>query len=79
MKNTPKCRTCSIELQKGFIPDYSHCATYQSKWVEGETGEPGSYFFVKAPGIKHVKESEGISIEAYRCPTCGLLEFYARD
>lgn len=79
MNDTPKCRTCSVELDKGFIPDYSHGAAFQSKWVEGDAEKADRMMFMKMPGIKIPKLDEGIKVDAYRCPQCGLLEFYAKD
>ena len=75
--NKPKCKTCSTDLVKGFIPDNLQSLTYHSKWYKGDAEPADTVLFMQPPGIKDVSPSEGIDINAYRCPSCGLLELYA--
>ena len=63
-------------LEEGFIPDYSHGTAFKSMWVKGDS-EEHRFLGIELEGIKPPKISEGLPIKAYRCPECGLLEFYA--
>ena len=65
------CSKCGSKLVRGYIPDFSYGAVFTGAWVEGA---PKSAFFT---GTKIPKKSDKIPIGAFRCPSCGLLEFYA--
>jgi hypothetical protein len=67
VKECPKCRGW---LVRGFVPDHSHGVNYVGSWHEGSP-KKSFWMRVKAP------VSEGLPIGAYRCSTCGYLEFYA--
>ena len=68
--NQLQCPKCRGEMVQGFVPDYSHGAALVGGWHEGQ---PKKSFWTgtKAPW------SEGVPIGAFRCQTCGFLEFYA--
>jgi hypothetical protein len=57
-------------MVRGFIPDFAYGGAFVSSWHEGL---PQKSFWKK---IK-VSAASGIPIEAFRCPDCGYLEFYA--
>lgn len=69
--NTPTCKECSSEMLEGFVLDHGH---YQYKaqqmWVEGKP-EPSFWSGLKTSG------REMFYVSAYRCPSCGRLEFFA--
>jgi hypothetical protein len=68
----PQCPKCSKLMERGYVPDVSHSQVYQGSWARGI---PEQRRFVG--GIKH-KQSDTIPVDAYRCPSCGYVEFYAR-
>jgi hypothetical protein len=56
----------------GHVPDASHGIIMQASWAPGE---PVTRRFFG--GIEYQKD-QVIPIHAYRCPSCGLVELYAR-
>ena len=64
------CPKCSGRMENGFVIDYTHGATLQSQWAEGE---PVRSFWT---GLK-LKGKEKHKISTYRCTKCGYLESYA--
>ncbi len=68
-----KCPKCQGEMVQGFIPDSGSAnAKYVSSWVEGQPKR--SWFeYTKVP------VGGGTPIAAFRCKSCGYLEFYADD
>lgn len=65
-----KCPKCSGGMVQGFVPDFTHAHALVENWHEGQ---PKKSFWrrTKAP------VDGGIPIGAFRCQTCGYLEFYA--
>ena len=68
----PQCPKCQKHMERGHIPDLAHGAVRESSWAPGDA-VPQRFF----GGIKY-KAGETIPLSAYRCPTCGYIEFYAR-
>ena len=67
-----KCLKCQGEMVQGFIPDQAHATKLVPYWVEGQ---PKRSFFTG--DIKNIPVEGGIPIAAFRCHSCGYLEFYA--
>lgn len=68
----PRCPKCDQSMDRGHIPDVAHGVVLPSGWAPGD---PETRRFMG--GIKYRKEGM-IPFSAYRCPRCGLVEFYAR-
>lgn len=69
--NSIRCAKCAGIMEEGFVPDRGHFEIVQpARWVEGK---PEKSFWT---GTKTVDKREA-SISAYRCTSCGYLEFYA--
>jgi hypothetical protein len=62
-----KCPKCQSEMAQGFIPDRA----VVSSWVEGKPEKAYVGY------LKNVPPAGGIPIGAFRCASCGYLEFYA--
>lgn len=68
-----RCGKCDGAVEEGFIPDFGHYEYVRPlRWVEGT---PERSFW---SGTK-IGDSRNVNIVAYRCTTCGLLEFYAAE
>ncbi len=68
-----ECSKCGIEMAPGFILDRGHMEyRTQQTWVEGE---PEESFW---SGIK-TSNRDTYAVAAYRCETCGRLEFYTTE
>jgi DNA-directed RNA polymerase subunit RPC12/RpoP len=66
-----ECSKCAGRMEEGFIPDYGHFEIVRTaRWVEGK---PEKSFWT---GTKIGGKRE-INISAYRCTSCGYMEFYA--
>jgi len=68
----PRCPKCEKSMEQGHTPDRAHGAVRESAWAPGPAVE--QRFF---GGIKY-KANAMIPLSAYRCPSCGYVEFYAR-
>ena len=69
---TPKCPSCDVVMNEGFIPDLGHYSVpTEPQWTEGT---PQKSFW---RGLD-MRNRERIPISTYRCPKCGLLQSYAR-
>ena len=68
----PTCPKCSRDMERGHVPDASHSQVFQTRWSRGE---PVQRKLVG--GIKWERD-EQIPMTAYRCTSCGFVEFYAR-
>ena len=70
------CKKCRIEMEMGYIPDGSHRGYVKQIWFKGAQMEE-EYKGVKSGTVQIPDKKEGKDITTYRCPQCGLLEFYA--
>jgi len=71
---TPDCPECKCPMVSGFIPDATYGAFLQTQWHEGDPEVARSLGF--KVGIK-AERSRMLPVWAWRCPSCGLLKFYA--
>ena len=67
-----RCPKCDKPMDRGHVPDTTHGGVLQSS---GAPGEPEPRRFIG--GIKYRADAL-IPLSAYRCPSCGYVEFYAR-
>ena len=65
------CSKCDGEMVLGFIVDKTHGGIAASEWGPGA---PTSSFWT---GTK--RPAESLPIGAFRCASCGRLEFYAGE
>ena len=65
-----RCPKCDGTMQLGFIPDATYGSTVVAGWYPGR---PQKSFW---QGTR-VDREEIVAIDAYRCPGCGFVEFYA--
>ena len=68
----PKCPKCATLMEEGHVPDVAHSQVLESSWAPGEA-QRRRFFW----GIRYDRD-ELIPMSAYRCPTCGYVELYAR-
>lgn len=68
----PRCPKCDKPMDRGHLPDVAHGQVLRSGWAPGDAE---SRRFVG--GIKY-RADQVIPLVAYRCPTCGYVELYAR-
>lgn len=68
----PRCPKCEKSMDRGHVPYLAHGAVHQASWAPGEA--VAQRFL---GGIKY-KAGEAIPLSAYRCPSCGYVEFYAQ-
>jgi hypothetical protein len=59
-------------MEEGHVPDIGRNRATRSVWSPGP-GEARAFF----GGIKF-KKKEQIPLTAYRCPSCGYVELYAK-
>jgi hypothetical protein len=59
-------------MDRGHVPDLAHGAVLEASWAPGEA--IARRFL---GGIKY-KAGETIPLSAYRCPSCGYVEFYTQ-
>ena len=65
-----QCPKCDGNMEQGFVPDFAHGAIVVSSW---HAGQPKKSFWRKTK----VTFKEGLPLGAFRCSSCGFLEFYA--
>lgn len=70
-----RCPDCSVEMEVGFIPDFSHGATLHMGWQPG-LPEDWKIFGLKTGSVK-ADPKKALPIYAFRCPNCGLLQMHA--
>lgn len=66
------CPKCDRAMERGHVPDVTQGQVLQTRWSRGD---PESRRFFG--GIRWTP-AEQIPLAAYRCPSCGYVEFYAR-
>jgi hypothetical protein len=64
------CPKCDGKMAQGFLTDNSHGEIFISAWFEGK---PEKSFWTRTKKPK----KPGIPIGAFRCRSCGFLEFYS--
>ena len=57
-------------MDTGFVPDRSYASVLRSQWCEG-VPEKGFLGNIKLAGLNMMP------LVAYRCRSCGFVEFYA--
>ena len=67
-----RCPKCQKTMEEGHIPDVGRNTATQTAWSHGRA-ERRRFF----GGIKF-KPKEQIPLAAYRCPSCGYVELYAK-
>ncbi len=67
---TPKCPSCDVAMNEGFMIDPSHGANLQAAWVEGPPKK-------NVIGAVKMMDKKLVSIVSYRCPKCGWLVNFA--
>ena len=72
MSSPQRCPKCGSIMEQGFVLDNAHAARVVSHWAPGA---PLKSFWT---GTKK-PDGELVPIGAYRCPSCGFLEMYARN
>ena len=65
-----KCPKCDGDMVRGFILDYANGAIVVPNWYEGV---PKKSFWI---GTSE-PTTEGIPVVAFRCSSCGFVEFYS--
>jgi predicted nucleic-acid-binding Zn-ribbon protein len=68
----PQCPKCKQTMAVGHVPDMGYGVVAQTNWAPGE---PVVRRFLG--GIEHQKD-QMMPLLAYRCPSCGFVELYAR-
>jgi hypothetical protein len=72
----PVCRNCRVSMEKGVVHDFGHGGRKDlPKWTQGE---PIERRFLGIPMGFESKDRKSMTVMAWRCPRCGLLESYAR-
>ena len=67
----PACPRCDKRMERGYIPDGVQNGSKISCWMPGA---PQRSFWLSL----WVPKSQVVPIGTFRCPSCGLLESYAR-
>lgn len=68
-----RCPKCQKTMEEGHIPDMGRNNATPSAWAHGPA-ERVRFF----GGLK-VKRKELIPFSAFRCPSCGYVELYAKS
>jgi predicted nucleic-acid-binding Zn-ribbon protein len=68
-----RCPKCQKTMEVGHLPDIGRNFATRSAWSRG-VAERRRFF----GGIKF-KSKEQIPLTAYRCPSCGYVELYAKE
>jgi predicted nucleic-acid-binding Zn-ribbon protein len=72
-----KCPKCESMMEEGLFLDRIARSVYAvGSWLEGVPEQ--SWFSVWWSGLK-IKGRRRLPITAYRCVTCGYVEFYAYE
>jgi len=72
METPPKCPKCAGDMIRGVILDYTYGAIVVPHWHEGPP-KKSFWFGASKPN------SEGIPVAAFRCSSCGFVEFYSHQ
>lgn len=74
MASEPRCSDCDKDMEKGFVPDLAPGGWDRAHWHPGEAVLKR---FLGIPYRANVESSHMIPMDAYRCPSCGLVRLYA--
>ena len=66
-----ECPKCKGQMEEGFMLDHTHGGYLAGKWIKGA---PERSIWT---GVK-IKNREQRAVSAFRCVSCGYLEFYAK-
>ncbi len=73
-----KCPKCGSDMEEGFILEYKHETFGEprttSEWIAGKP-EKETWLGTNL-GVK-ITDRRRLKVAAFRCVTCGFLEFYA--
>jgi len=69
---THQCAKCNGQMEQGFILDNTYGGRIVGHWA---AGAPKKAFL----GITKMPEMKPIPMGAFRCSTCGYVEYYARE
>lgn len=69
-KDDKRCPICGSKTEEGFILDFTHGAQTATRWVKGKPKKT-------IMGVAAFSDRQNYHLSAYRCETCGHLEFYA--
>jgi hypothetical protein len=72
----PLCPYCEVDMERGFVLDFSHGRIVNSTWQAG-VPSPQTILGLKTGSVK-LDSEKMITIATFRCPNCGYLESYAR-
>ena len=72
----PICPYCEVDMERGFVLDFSQGGNINSTWQAGAP-TPQTILGLKTRSVKLDKEKM-IQVATFRCPNCGYLESYAR-
>ena len=67
------CPKCQGEMEQGHALDHTHGGVLINRWAKGP---PKKAFW---GGLKIVSQAALLPLAAFRCQSCGYLEFYARE
>ncbi len=67
-----QCPKCQGLMERGFLPNVIQGGLLVMNWVQGV---PHQTFW---SAVQPERGSDKIPVGAFRCQTCGFLEFYAR-
>lgn len=71
IESATSCPKCQGEMVQGYVMDFTPVGLRISKWNAG---------IPKSAGFAGIKDSTSqVPIGAYRCQSCGFLEWYARE
>jgi predicted nucleic-acid-binding Zn-ribbon protein len=69
-----RCPKCQKTMEEGHVPDHTgHNNATQSAWAHGLVER------LRFLGGIKVRRKELIPLAAYRCPSCGYVELYAKS
>jgi hypothetical protein len=72
----PLCPYCEVDMERGFVLDFSHGGIINSTWQAG-VPTPQTILGLKTGSVK-LDKANMIPVATFRCPNCGYLESYAR-
>lgn len=71
-KDEKRCTVCGAKTVEGFLLDFQHGGQTATRWVEGKPKR-------MTTGVVAFSDRTNYHMSAFRCESCGHLEFYAVD